>query len=564
MRLTKLKITKCLYLIFMLNIAYSQKEVSIPKDSLENKSYDYLLDRLDTLYYSNKKIANVYLSAYLNKAKKERDTTSMIKGYYLIAGISAYKKSLDLINLALSINKHRREPNNYLNILLYILQGTNYYMDGKYNIAVDSFLKAKKYLNQDTNPYFKLTIDYSIGVLKWCLGDYQNSLKIHQLSFREIQKNKSDSLYSSIYLDNIMSLCIVNRHLKKLDSSIYYAKQCIMESRRLNNTSRINKAKINIAMVNYERNNYQQALDTLLKYIPTVPDTIDLAITRMFTGKTYLKLNRIEQALIQLKKVDSLVSKTNNYPLQIRENYSLLYSIYKKQKVLDTQLLYLEKLINFDSILYSNNTYVNTTLLNEYEIPNLINEKESLIKKLKYNDNKKSKQVFYLIILLVCISSLTSYFYYKRTQYKKRFNVILENKFPEEQTNQKKERKKLTVPQNIVSDIQVKLESFEQENQFLDRSISLNSLAIIFKTNSNYLSKIINYHKNQNFSSYLSQLRIQHAIQKLKEDTQFRKYDIKSIAQEVGFNSAESFSKAFYKQTGIYPSYFIKEINKVS
>ena len=35
-----------------------------------------------------------------------------------------------------------------------------------------------------------------------------------------------------------------------------------------------------------------------------------------------------------------------------------------------------------------------------------------------------------------------------------------------------------------------------------------------------------------------------------------------AIAQEVGFNNSESFSKAFYKKTGIYPSYFIKQLEK--
>ncbi|NVK53168.1 MAG: AraC family transcriptional regulator, partial [Flavobacteriaceae bacterium] len=45
-------------------------------------------------------------------------------------------------------------------------------------------------------------------------------------------------------------------------------------------------------------------------------------------------------------------------------------------------------------------------------------------------------------------------------------------------------------------------------------------------------------------------------------DRQFRKYSVKAIAHEVGFNTAESFSKAFFKFAGIKPSYFIKELNK--
>jgi len=39
-------------------------------------------------------------------------------------------------------------------------------------------------------------------------------------------------------------------------------------------------------------------------------------------------------------------------------------------------------------------------------------------------------------------------------------------------------------------------------------------------------------------------------------------YTIKALASESGFNTTEAFSKSFYKKTGIYPSYFIKELKK--
>jgi AraC-like DNA-binding protein len=41
-----------------------------------------------------------------------------------------------------------------------------------------------------------------------------------------------------------------------------------------------------------------------------------------------------------------------------------------------------------------------------------------------------------------------------------------------------------------------------------------------------------------------------------------QKFTIKAIANEFGYNSAETFSNAFYKQVKIKPSYFIKELRK--
>jgi len=66
--------------------------------------------------------------------------------------------------------------------------------------------------------------------------------------------------------------------------------------------------------------------------------------------------------------------------------------------------------------------------------------------------------------------------------------------------------------------------------------------------------------KGKNFSSYLSDLRVDYAIDRIKNNSQFRLYSIKAIAEETGFKNTESFSKAFHKKTGIYPSYFIKNI----
>jgi len=71
---------------------------------------------------------------------------------------------------------------------------------------------------------------------------------------------------------------------------------------------------------------------------------------------------------------------------------------------------------------------------------------------------------------------------------------------------------------------------------------------------------IINHHKEKNFSNYLNDLRIEYVIKELKTNIVLRKYTIEALANEIGFNSSESFSKAFYRKTGIYPSYYIKRL----
>src|SRR5690606_40608870 len=83
-----------------------------------------------------------------------------------------------------------------------------------------------------------------------------------------------------------------------------------------------------------------------------------------------------------------------------------------------------------------------------------------------------------------------------------------------------------------------------QSNGFLEKGITLNSVSKKLKTNSSYLSKIVNFYKEESFTNYLNSLRIAFAIDKLKKDSKFRNYTISAIAQEVGFNTAESDRKS--------------------
>ena len=121
-------------------------------------------------------------------------------------------------------------------------------------------------------------------------------------------------------------------------------------------------------------------------------------------------------------------------------------------------------------------------------------------------------------------------------------------------------KKEQTVSDAVLKSITEHLALFEKNKEFLSTEITLSYLAKTFETNSKYLSQVINQQKEQSFNNYINGLRIKYTVEKLKTDVVFRKYSIKAIANDVGFNTTESFSKAFYKNTGIRPSFFIKEL----
>ena len=120
----------------------------------------------------------------------------------------------------------------------------------------------------------------------------------------------------------------------------------------------------------------------------------------------------------------------------------------------------------------------------------------------------------------------------------------------------------ISISKEIVDSVLSGLVSFEEKREYTSQKITLNTLAKKLNTNSSYLSKIINYHKEGSFSNYLNRLRIDNIIEQLKSHSKIRKFTIKAIAQEAGYSNSDSFSKAFFKLKGIRPSDFIKQLEE--
>lgn len=147
---------------------------------------------------------------------------------------------------------------------------------------------------------------------------------------------------------------------------------------------------------------------------------------------------------------------------------------------------------------------------------------------------------------------------YLRKQINSQFSIEPHDNLNEDNLNEDN----LTIPKDIIDSVLVGLELFEKRQEYLSKKITLSILAKRLNTNANYLSKIINHYKNTSFPNYLNTLRINNIVKQLKKDAVIRKFTVKAIAQEAGFNNADSFSKVFYRLKGVQPSKFIKELSR--
>ena len=207
--------------------------------------------------------------------------------------------------------------------------------------------------------------------------------------------------------------------------------------------------------------------------------------------------------------------------------------------------------------------YLSREINNEYTTPNLILEKQRIIDSLK---ERKNISTLLVIILLVVVIGLIIWNRKKQKLYKERFKELIATTSLTENnrtTSTPVKSHSNDISEKIVNDILSKLEHFEYQKGYLKMNLTITSIAKQLDTNSKYLSKVINTYKQKKFTDYINDLRINYAIEELKTvNSKFRKYTVKAIANEVGFNTTEAFSKSFYKTTGIYPSFFMKQIGK--
>ena len=165
---------------------------------------------------------------------------------------------------------------------------------------------------------------------------------------------------------------------------------------------------------------------------------------------------------------------------------------------------------------------------------------------------------------LQTLSEVSFWLYSFHQKQQLKYKRIVEKLTDESLTQQKikVQNKAASVSEEIINEILYKLKEFEINKGYLDKDLDLSSLAKTLGTNHSYLSRVINQVKEKSFKNYLNDLRIEYAYVDLQTNPKKRRYTIEAIARDVGFKSAESFSKKFKQRFEMYPSVFLKKLNE--
>ena len=555
-----------LIFIHITHFSFSQNKISILEDSLKTTTYEELINKFN-VNFSNPSSVVIYAHEYLNRAKLEKDSLHIAKGYYLFAELKTQTNLKEAINYCDSVIKFSKNlKNDKYPGLAYLSKGMIYFQLGKYKEALYNYLLAQNYAKKNKNDYQLFYINANIAELKLFWGNARDAkiILLSQLKVIEHKKefNTPDNLYNNTIFDLSNSYLLTN----KLDSAALYVKKGMDLALKYNNKTNYNMFVSQAGIIEFFKKEYTSAIDSLSKILPTETMNSRRFINNYYQGQSYNQLNNNKKAFYYLSKADSIYNITNDVIPEVKDLQQYFVNYYSKKHDLNNQLKYVNRLLIVDSIIDSNRKELSESIITNYDRPKLLAQKQEIENLLIENDKKSTITILSLSGLLLLISILLTIFYSKQRNYKKRFQELISNKEKESELKEiVLDTTKINgISQEVIQHIISALQKFENSNGFLNNSITLTSLAEKLNTNSNYLSKVINHYKNQNFSSYITELRITYSLEKLKNDEKFRKYNILAIANEVGFNNSESFSKAFFKKTGIYPSYFIKQLEKTT
>lgn len=496
----------------------------------------------------------------LRIAYNESDTSKIITGYFLLANSS---KSESKERIADSLIKYGKfNPNKNYPGVGYLTKGDAFFEQNNFQSALDAYLEAYSYSKSYENPSLMHAVSYNIGILKIRAGDYKEAkdILLEYFNSTETQRAKNQFIQGSYALADVYN------RLNQTDSSRYYQKIGKEKAKAINDKKMLSYLELAEAQSNYSDGLYFKSISKskhVLEYFKDKGDYVLLAEIYNLIGRAYWNLDQKDEAVNYFKKVDANFNLVGDlYPSE-RKAYNLLIEFYNKEDQIKKKLYYINQLLKLDSIIYSNSNYLNKTIFSIYTTEELLAEKNEIVNELEKKNRFKKIVILFQVVLIGGFFVWIYFLIENSKKNKKAYERLVQNKG---QNNSSSNAEKVTYETNISEDITKellsKLELFEADNGFLNSNITLQKLSKQMKTNAKYLSIIINEHKGTSFSNYLNDLRIDYAVERLKNDRKFRKYTIKAIALESGFNNSESFSRVFKSRTKLRPSYFVKKLNE--
>ncbi|MBJ2173806.1 AraC family transcriptional regulator [Aureibaculum sp. A20] len=555
---------------------------SYAQDIEDNKKeYDKLRDSIGKYYKIDKRLSIEYAKKTIPLATDAEDTLKIIMALHLIGresqfineyhqSISYFKKELELLR-SINLNDEKYEGlrnSQFVEIEVLAQLGQDYEELGQIEKAFKLYNQCVDIANRENLEFYKAVMPTIIGNLFNIKGDYKKALEKHKESFSRLNNSQNIDFRSKIFNMGSVTLKLSETYLKlnQKDSANWILKRGLVEKLdTIDETLKIEfisqEGKVYLAKKEFAKSlEYFKKANELSYQYDSVsgPSYVSLEL-----GECYFSLKEYNKAVEVLERgID--VKKLNTKEIYLTEDYKLLAKIYKASGELEKSNKYYEKYILNQTALEKSKDTI-TSSFHTQELSKVENEKST------------QRNTFYLFMsiglgLLLLLIAYILYLIKQKKKNKEMFNVLLA-KFNQEEkptfeiidTKDKVLEEKVTAEVNEETTylILAGLQSLKEQEYFLRQDCTSYTVAKKIKTNTSYLSKVINSHFEKNFNTYINDLRINYAILRLKNDSRFRSFSVQSIAEEIGYKSADSFARYFKLSTGLNPSFYIKQLNSL-
>lgn len=560
-------------------IGFSQETIDIQltedqKEFILKAPIQKIEDSLNNSFNSGQyALLFLYSKEYLERGIQENNDQIKYTANYYIADHyfynqpPDYKTSLLYINAALEASQ---SIEIYKTVRSSNFQGNILYELGKYQDALESYLRSLKLARENELLVSEIVSKMSIGNVKLRLKDFEEGKQTYsqilelltQKKYRK-QYNSSPKQYNETYVNalNGLGICQRDSQENKLAIMTFINGLLYLEEREINSNKEILKATIqnnlgkaysNIGVDEDAEKYFNESNDIFLR----TKNTSNAYFQNVFFQAEFqVKRGDLQQALETLEAGFKRLPK-DQYPPGLLEMYDLAISISQTLGDIQKENTYGAQRRKVTDDIHTND--IETRALENKE---LSEENEELTSE-NITTTTSLKSTLRLVGVLLVLLLLIVIFYFRSiTLNKRKFDALI-LKMNSTSNEEKPPHSSYTITDEKTKVILQKLEKLENAHFFIHINCTLHSTAKKLKTNTTYLSKIINTHKQKSFNEYLNELRIGYALQQIKENTQFRNYTISAIAKELGYKSANTFTNAFKKQTGINPSFYIKQIEK--
>ncbi|WP_312994180.1 helix-turn-helix domain-containing protein [Chryseobacterium flavum] len=568
---------KIIFFLVLIGSNFLYAQTTILADSLKEYTYEELQEKFYDYNYAgrsdkSKQIAQYYLA----KAKREKNNSQIAEGYAFMYVNENKENALKYIDSMSIIAKKLNE--NIYPTRIYLLRANVFLKFNDQKQAFDNYILGLKYAKQKNNKRQIALAETNIAYLNNFVGKYSEAATVLRYYM-----NNADYLNANEIEKIRVNLADTYIEINKLDSATLLINKGL-EVFRNKDPYRYHQYLTLAGFNNLKLKKYHNAIGNLLeskKYFLTTDDERNKNYTLFYLGQSYDKIQLKGKAVQCFVEIDSLLQKNDYVFPELRIVYTYLINYYKEKNNKEKQLFYIERFLKIDQLLDAQFRYVSRELPRQYDTPKLLKEKDSIINELE------NKKIFFILSLctLLLILSLLIFLYHKSKKAEKRYQKIAQDLILSVNDNTVKKETKpekemvpdhihnqaiinhkpiKTISEDLAQTILKELKNFEAKEQFLNKGVTLVSLAKKIKTNTKYLSEIINTHKGKNFAAYLNDLRIDYAINRLADDKKFRSYKVASIAEELGYNNEQAFTLAFKKRTGTPLSIYLKEIEKLA